>query len=311
MSKSIKILTWNVSYRGISGVRSGKQIYYSDWEDRNSQTVSDLNPLPCSRYAQQNICMENIMSYLQSTSDNYNIICLIEAVPELLDYDLGKIATIFHHPEASVETIIVWHDPKYKIREKYLCSVSPAGEASRLIGIIVFDDPPLILVVVHFPHPDEHSNVAKYIKPMLDLLVGKYADANRYNIIITGDFNTEMDCPGLNNPYTGQNTCYTIVDRKWRELPLSFEYDRFVHTDPVKPVRIETVDDPSELWSSGQYSDHLPIRGQFKINHSPTGIPLSLTIPYRLIKFDEFKLRFYRGSAARPLSERRGGSLPF
>ena len=273
----IRLLTWNISFLAMKGARK-RGTYHC------LRTIYRHDAVPCS---DGNLtCQRNIMDFLVREIPNHEIVTIIEASTPHIEQVLneigptGKTFVRFYHRTASKEALIVGYPTAYRVAFQGLFTLE-LDNSCRPLAIIVFQNPNLILVAVHLPHPTREVTADDINQSLLKLLEEILGPLDAINLVITGDFNNETPYGGdwhdhLLNPK--QPTCYTLIAEQYYrkgERPLTLTYDRFVTSPPIRCRNARTHRDLA--MERGMLSDHLPISADILVSSKTGEHELNLT----------------------------------
>lgn len=272
----IKLLTYNVSYFGINGVRRGK-FHQANGQIRSEFPSKHELPLPGSKAYESDLPLRNICQYFSTLGNSYDIITIIEGDFRLIkaiqpniaeDYQIVRVYTT-----GVSESIYLLVNKKLQIKQAFCLSMKTTEglEKSRPIGILVFDK--FIYVAVHLPHAKKPIHLEEPI--ILELLLSGLnrvfgGQISKLPIIIGGDFNTEQSFSfqQFQNTNPDVKTAFTLVPDQYfkkGERPLQLAYDHFTYNrDLIKVIDVSAPLDIDHL--QGNFSDHLPLTGIFQIN---------------------------------------------
>jgi len=259
----VKILTWNVSFLGLAGMRREgvRHKYYANSVDRDNDRTSFHHTLPCSQNNQKSLCLENVHRLLTELDPGCDLICLTEPTSQLarlMKAETRKTILRFIK-NGPHEIVLLCVNSEYVIRSCRTYMLH-SQKSPRPMAIVVFERPKVVLIIVHLFH--FQSSIRLLSLGLSRLIRG----LDSHNVIITGDFNTELPFPGRWDNHRTGKTCFTIVSERYRdERPMSFMYDRFVTTPSIDTARVRVVERPEELLT-GTFSDHLPVLGDFVVS---------------------------------------------
>lgn len=272
-------MTYNVSYRSISGTRNGVYVIY-DKTGINTKTMSSKNGnLPGSREFESDVPCRNILQYLVEEHTKYDIVHLIEADQVFINRLKAQISTSyvivrFWAPDIS-ESCFILVNKRHKIVDAVCLGI---GMPKRAIGVIIFEN--FVYVGIHLPHTNnktEIETVNLVLTNSIKTIVGKDS-----SIIIGGDFNHESGLEEFNSATPSNTTAFVYIPLKYVKLgehPLQYTYDRFVYSNNIQLKSVNTIE--NDLLKSGYMSDHLPCEAIFSINKHPLPLyhgPRNITI---------------------------------
>ena len=265
----LSILTYNVGYRALKGINPKEITYYQ----RPDGTTGTYLPeqVPNSDGGSQGF--EKISHFLEEQNSKNDIIILLEPVSGLASIFKNKtLYRFWKRSKTTSEALIIACRPDLRPTWTGLVGIQTSIDARyRPVAVMVFASQRFILVAAHLPHPPR-NDMSLYIRMLRDILVKMFGmEIYNYQLIISGDFNTNSAMEkfvNVNNSYLQKPTNFVLVADSWRqkfgELPMQFAYDRFLHTSPVQLLDFEVICTPEML--CGLLSDHLPIKAQFMIS---------------------------------------------
>lgn len=256
----IRCLTYNVSYRSISGNRNGVYVIYDKTGIKTQIMSSKTGNLPGCREFESDAPNRNIMSFLVDEHTKYDIVQLIEADQVFINKLKTKISLDyriirFWAPDMA-ESSFMLVNKRHNIVDAICLGI---GMPSRTIGVIVFDS--FVYVGVHLPHTTEIGKIHEVLTRSLKLIIGPES-----SIIIGGDFNHECEVEGFNSATPSHPTAFVYVPLKYVKLgekPLQYTYDRYVYSKGIELKCVNTIE--NQLLKSGYMSDHLPCEAVFII----------------------------------------------
>lgn len=243
----IKVMTWNVCWEALEGVKS-----------RN------LNKLNCV-VDTKNLCVENISKLIQEKiAESYDIICLQEIRKvqwDRLGIEIPGYTIIFNDVDpAGIITII---KDSYKIVDQRKGNLIDLTIDARPYTILLLDNN-MVLINLHMPHGDRNqTNSIDNLKIQIEALGDKIN--NQTTFIMCGDFNNGDPSllPNFNrllpypfefNPTEKQinSCCISNWSKYYTE-----SFDHIYST--LKTLKYETINDDTLLLMDIYNSDHLPI----------------------------------------------------
>lgn len=263
----IRCLTYNVSYRSISGTRNGVYVIYDKTGTKTQIMSSKDGNLPGSREFEYDAPCKNILKYLVEEHTKYDIVHLIEADQVFINRLKTQISTNyriirFWAPDMD-ESCFVLVNKRHQIVDAVCLGI---GIPKRAIGVIVFEN--FVYVGVHLPHTKNKAEIemlSSILTNSLKMVVGKDS-----SIIIGGDFNHESELEEFRSAIPSKPTAFVYVPLKYVKLgehPFQHTYDRFVHSKNIQLKSVNTIE--NDLLKSGYMSDHLPCEATFSIEPIP------------------------------------------